>query len=81
MFIKGNIVEIKAYDTLTLYEKKLLENVENDRMINYNRHAFYLDRKEEIEGIIEKVLESEGTLTDVVIDSKENMDKMNILIK
>jgi len=81
VFISGNIIEIKALDTLTLYEKKLLENSKNHSMINYNRQAFYMDRKEEIEGIIKEALMSDITLKEVIIDSNNNVDKIIINIK
>ena len=45
VFISGNIIEIKAFDTLTLFEKKLLENSKNHSMINYNRQIFYNGQK------------------------------------
>ena len=79
--INGNIIEINALDTLTLFEKKLLENSKNYSMINYNRQAFYMDRKEEIEGIIKEALMSDITLKEVIIDSNNNVDKIIINIK
>jgi YesN/AraC family two-component response regulator len=81
VFISGNIIEIKAYDTLTLFEKKLLENSKNYSMINYNRQAFYMDRKVEIEEIIREILMSELILKEVIIDSSKNVDIMIISIK
>lgn len=81
VFISGNIIEIKAFDTLTLLEKKLLENSRNYSMVNYNRQAFYMDRKQEVEGIIKDALMSDLTLKDVIIDSSNNVDKIIIIIK
>lgn len=81
VFICGNIIEIKASDTLTLFEKKLLENSNNHSMVNYNRQAFYTDRKQEIEGIIREALMSDLSLKEVIIDSNNNVDKIIISIK
>lgn len=81
VFIKGNIIEIKALDTLTLFEKKLLENSKNYSMINYNRQAFYMDRKGEVEEIIKEALMLDLTLEEVIIDSNNNVDKIIIRIK
>ncbi|MFT5873193.1 MAG: response regulator RpfG family c-di-GMP phosphodiesterase [Clostridium sp.] len=81
VFISGNIIEIKAFDTLTLFEKKLLENSKNYSMVNYNRQAFYMDRKEEVEEIIREALMSDLTLKEVTIDSSKNVDKLIIIIK
>ncbi|WP_435791214.1 Na-translocating system protein MpsC family protein [Clostridium sp.] len=81
VFISGDIIEIKALDTLTLFEKKLLENSKNYSMINYNRQAFYMDRKEEIEEIIREALMSDLILKEVIIDSSKNVDMMIISIK
>ena len=81
VFIKGNIIEINALDTLTLFEKKLLENSKNYSMINYNRQTFYMDRKEEVEEIIREALMSDLTLKEVIIDSSKNVDKIIIMIK
>ncbi|WP_291636312.1 Na-translocating system protein MpsC family protein [Clostridium sp.] len=81
VFISGNIIEIKAFDTLTLFEKKLLDNSKNYSMINYNRQAFYLDRKEEVEEIIKEALVSDLTLKEVIIDSNNNVDTIIISIK
>jgi YesN/AraC family two-component response regulator len=81
VFISANIIEIKALDTLTLFEKKLLENSKNYSMINYNRQAFYMDRKEEIEEIIREILMSDLVLKEVIIDSSKNVDTMIISIK
>jgi len=81
VFIKGNIIEINAVDTLTLFEKKLLENNKNYSIINYNRQAFYMDRKEEVEEIIREALMSDLTLKEVIIDSSKNIDKIIISIK
>ncbi len=81
VFISGNIIEIKAVDTLTLLEKKLLENNKNYSMVNYNRQAFYVDRKEEIEGIIKEALMSDLTLKEVIIDSSNDIDTILISIK
>lgn len=81
VFIKGNIIEIKALDTLTLFEKKLLENSKNYSMINYNRQAFYMDRKEEVEEMIKEALMSDLTLKEVIIDSNKDIDKIIISIK
>lgn len=81
VFISGSLIEIKAFDTLTLFEKKLLENSKNHSMINYNRQVFYNDRKQEIEGIIKEALMSDLTLKEVIIDSNNNVDKIIISIK
>jgi YesN/AraC family two-component response regulator len=81
VFISGNIIEIKAFDTLTLFEKKLLENSKNYSMINYNRQAFYMDRKKEIEDIIKEALQLGIILKEVIIDSNNNIDKIIISIQ
>lgn len=81
VFINGNIIEINALDTLTLFEKKLLENSKNYSMINYNRQAFYVDRRVEVEEIISEALKSDLTLKEVIIDCSKNIDKIILIIK
>lgn len=78
VFIKGHEIEIKASETLTILEKKLLLNKINGRMIDYNRRIFYLDRKNEVEKMIEEVMKTKVKLEEVTINSSKDVDKITL---
>jgi YesN/AraC family two-component response regulator len=80
-FIKGNFIEIEAYDGLTQYEKTLLENSKNNHLVNFSREAFYIDRSHDIEKAISEVIKAECFLESVSIDLLKLKDKIIVSIK
>ncbi|WP_461205087.1 Na-translocating system protein MpsC family protein [Clostridium sp. DL1XJH146] len=80
-FIKGNLIEIEAYDTLTKYEKTLLEHSKNEHLVSFSREALYLNRDKEIEKIISEIIEVQCILENIAIDLGNDKDKLVISIK
>jgi YesN/AraC family two-component response regulator len=67
-------VEVRAYDTLTLFEQTLLDRGRNGTMVEQNRQLFYQLKKGEMEGIVRAVTGLPVHLQEVRIDSLNRYD-------
>ncbi|MTI48265.1 Na-translocating system protein MpsC family protein [Sporosalibacterium faouarense] len=78
VFIKGNEIEIVAKGVLTILEENLTSSNRNHSLVNYNRRLLYLENKERIEEKLGEIINSKVSLLDVEIDSKQNIDILNL---
>lgn len=80
VIIKAETVEIIAYDTLTAFEKTILENNHNSVLIEQVRELYYKNIKSIIE---EMLLEKTGlqfTLDKIDIDVHKKIDYLELII-
>ncbi|WP_432407845.1 Na-translocating system protein MpsC family protein [Wukongibacter sp. M2B1] len=80
VFIKGNIIEIRAYETLTSFEKSILDNKKNNIVVDQNRKLFYSIQSKQIEQIISKIIKSKVRINNVMTNSLINKDIIKIAI-
>lgn len=81
VFIKGNIIEVKAYGILTQMEKSLLEDSYNINLIKYNRELFYKNKHSELQDIITGTLGVLSIIDTIDINVLENFDNIIFKIK
>lgn len=80
VFIEGNLIDIKAYDTLTNFELHLISNNRNHSLVEYNRRLFYIEGSKVLEKKVETILNNPVKLCNVICNCRNNMDKIGFLI-
>ena len=80
VFIQGNNIEIRAYETLTSFEKSILNNKKNNIVVDQNRKLFYSIQSKNIEEIITKVINCKVQISTVITNSLINKDIIKISI-
>ncbi len=80
VFIQGNVIEIRAYETLTSFEKSILDNKKNNILVDQNRKLFYSIQGKHVEQIISKIIKSKVQISNVITDSLINKDIIKISI-
>lgn len=73
-FIKGNVVEIKAFEVLTLLELSLISNGQNNKLVDYSRRLLYSEKKAVLEQMIGKIINSKAKVENIQCDSSNNTD-------
>ncbi|MCT4619976.1 MAG: Na-translocating system protein MpsC family protein [Marinisporobacter sp.] len=79
-FIQGDILTIQCFETRTSYEKALLDNPENIRLINYSRELFFKDKGREIESNIKEILKGNIKMDEILVDSRLDIDQIKFKI-
>ncbi len=79
-FIQGDMLTIQFFDTRTIYEKTLLENSHNLRLVDYNRELFFKDSSRKLEQNIKEILNAVVKLDEILIDSKIDIDQIKFKI-
>lgn len=79
-FIQGDRLTIQCFETRTIYEKALLDNPENIRLVNYNRELFFKDKGKEIESNIKDILHTSIQMDEVITDSRLDIDQIKFKI-
>lgn len=79
-FIQGDMLTVQFFDTRTIYEKTLLENLQNIRLVDYNRELFFKDNSRQIEQNIKQILKTDAKLDEIIIDSKIDIDQIKFKI-
>lgn len=79
-FIQGDMLTVQFFETRTLYEKTLLNNAQNIRLVDYNRELFFKDNNKYIEGEISKILNTDVKIDEIIIDSKLDIDQIKFKI-
>ena len=74
VFISGNQIEIKANETLTLFEITLISNNNNNSLVEYNRKLFYEENIGLLEKTIADIIYTNVHLREINIDSRRNTD-------
>lgn len=72
--ISNNRIEVEVKDPFTTFEKKLLENRKNTRLISFCRDAFYMDSKNALEKLIEDIVNIDCSLETVETDFNNSRD-------
>lgn len=80
VFIQGNTLEIRAYETLTSFEKSILDDKKNNILVDQNRKLFYSIQSKHIEQIISKIVKRKVQINNVITDSLINKDIIKISI-
>lgn len=80
VFIQGNIIEIRAYETLTSFEKSILDDKKNNILVDQNRKLFYSIQSKNIEQIISKIVKCKVNISNVITDSLINKDIIKVSI-
>ena len=76
VFIRGDQIEVKASETLTLFELTLIEDGKNNSLVEYNRELFYKEKKELLEQTVSSIVNTQVELKEIYTDSSENIDKL-----
>jgi len=79
-FIRGNQIEIKAYEVLTAFEKSLMESESNTKYVEMNRKLFYSIQQTKIEAIISDIIERKVHVNKFTTNIHLDMDNLEILI-
>lgn len=79
-FIQGDILTVQFFETRTLYEKTLLNNIQNIQLVNYNRELFFKDNNEYIEEEVRKLLGTNIKIDEIMVDSKLDIDQIKFKI-
>lgn len=80
VFIKGNAIEVKAFEVLTLIEANLIGSGKNCGLVNYNRKLFYEEKASELESKLEEAAGFKVRLAVIEPDSEKNCDNIVINI-
>lgn len=72
--ISKNLIEVEVKDPFTTFEKKLLENQKNMRLISFCRDAFYMDSKNALEKLIEDIIHIDCSLETIETDFNNSRD-------
>ncbi|MBR0598621.1 response regulator [Sinanaerobacter chloroacetimidivorans] len=81
IFITGNIVDITAIDTLTLMERKMIENGRNYAIIENNRKYFYLIKDKEICELLYDTIGKRAEIQQIVVNAERGMDKIKVILE
>ena len=79
-FIQGDMLTVQFFDTRTTYERTLLENPQNIRLVDYNRELFFKDSSRQIEQNIKHILNTDIKLDEILIDSKMDIDQIKFRV-
>ncbi|PAB57965.1 Na-translocating system protein MpsC family protein [Anaeromicrobium sediminis] len=77
-FIQGDMMTIQFFETRTLYEKNLLNNDDNTRIIDYAREVFFKENRTVIENTIKDILNLQVEVQEITINSKLDIDEIKI---
>lgn len=76
VFIKGNKIEAKAYEVLTLIEANLVAGKRNFGLVDYNRKLFYEENALALEKKLGETMEAGIKLTEIKPFSETNSDEL-----
>lgn len=79
-FIQGDMLTVQFFETRTIYEKTLLGNPQNIRLVDYNRELFFKDNSKKIESCVREILNTDVKIDEIVIDSKLDIDQIKFRI-
>jgi len=79
-FIQGDMLTVQFFETRTIYEKTLLGNSQNIRLVDYNRELFFKDNSKQIESSVKEILNTDVKIDEIVIDSKLDIDQIKFRI-
>lgn len=80
VFIHENLIDITAYDVLTLMEKNMIDNRKNQVIIEQNRKLFYSIQEEQMCRIVEDILHRKVKLKQVEVNAEKNISQMTLHI-
>lgn len=82
VFVKKKRIEVDVLDSLTPYEKRLLINPSNKRLVRFSREAYYGDCIVELKEILKEILGRYiYKIENINIDLEKEMDTFTISIK
>lgn len=82
VFIKKRTIEIDVLDSLTTYEKRLLINPSNRRLVRFSREAYYSDCMEDFKDIFRDTLGNfKYRIEKISIDLEKGNDSLIISIE
>jgi len=79
-FIQGDMLTVQFFETRTTYEKTLLNNPQNIRLVDYNRELFFKDSSRQIELDMKNILNTDIKIDEILIDSKLDIDQIKFKI-
>ncbi len=79
-FIHGDILEIEITDSLTKFEKTLLENDKNTSIVIFNREAFYKDCTPSFKAAYKEFLQGDIMPSAIEIDSVRDVTKLEFIL-
>lgn len=80
VFAQGNLLTIQLYETRTPYERALLKNRDNARLVDFSRETFYLGLQEELVGIVRENARCSVVLDSVRTDSIMDLDEVLMIL-
>lgn len=76
VFIHQNVIEINAYDALTIMEKNMIDNQKNHAIIEQNRKLFYSIKEEIICEMIYSILQMKTQIKRVEVNAEKGTNKI-----
>lgn len=76
VFIHENLIEVTAYDTLTIMEKNMIDNNHNRAIIEQNRKLFYSIKEKVICKMLYDILQINAQTNQVEINVEKGTDKI-----
>lgn len=80
VFIQGDVLTVQFFETRTMYEKTLLNNPQNIRLVNYIRELFFKDNRKQMESEVKEILNEGVKIDEIIIDSKLDIDQIKFKI-
>ncbi len=80
VFIAGNVVDITAVDTLTLMEKKMIDNERNYAIIENNRKYFYSIKENEICEELYRAVGKRAEIQQITVNAERGTDKIKVIL-
>lgn len=80
-FLQGNLLTLQLYETRTPYERALLRNSENARLVDFSRETFYQGLQGELLQILRETAGCPVVLDTVRTDSIMDLDEILLVLE
>ncbi len=80
VFIQGDMIDILAYDTLTIMERSMLDKGGNYAIIEQNRKLFYFVREQEICELLKEATGKRAEIQSIAVDPERDIDRIKARI-
>lgn len=79
-FLQGNLLTLQLYETRTSYERALLRNHENARLVDFSRETFYQGLQGELLQILRETARGSAVLDSIRTDSVMDLDEILLVL-
>ncbi len=80
-FMQGNLLTLQLFETRTPYERALLRNRENARLVDFSRETFYQGLQGELIQIVRETACCSAALDSVRTDSVMDLDEILLVLR